>query len=529
MGILNIDKDRPENHTPKTRDADGNSTVPASYEIDEMVLINEDGVEEENFSKIVSSIKIVEEIYSPIITCKVSVSDDDDFFQKFKISGKEILKLRLTKKTANDQQSIDLTLVSLEYPTYAKSADGIHIQEYDIIFITPFGYFSKIQTMSESIEGNIFDIVKELYESKLGVPKSNILVDGTCPHKIKTVITKKTPLQSISWVLSKAFSDEGGSELKFSPFFMWQTINTQFKNKILITSWEKILNAEAEGEPYVYKKFFEEKPGTDEYQKGVLQTIISFSSSLKLNKLKEISEGGYGSQLNVFEYDKNYVAAEEVDANLFIPAEEFNDPLYSMDKFQSQVSTILKNQKKESKETINNKSTLGKVFSFSSENNKKQSSSNNIFAGIISSATGAVKEAIINDAFKAKSLAKNKDLFLHKPAPLYEDLPPGTLTTIDIKEIYSQREIFFKSLSENISHSCSLYGDFNLNPGRKITINIPAAAGAETTDGSKVGSTDLDSDLSGDYTIAVAIHTFKNGEYTTKLRLIKPLQTKKVN
>jgi len=527
MGILNIDPDRPENHSPKTLDADGNSTIPSSYEIEEMVLINEDGDKEENFSKIVSSIKIIEEIYSPIITCKISVSDDDDFFQKFKISGKEILKLRLTKKTKDDQQSIDLTLVSLEYPTYTKSANGIHIQEYDIIFITPFGYFSKIQTISESIEGNIFDIVKELYESKLGVPKSNILVDGTCPHKIKTVLTKKTPLQSISWVLSKAFSDEGGSELKFSPFFMWQTINTQFKDKILITSWEKILNAKPEGEPYVYKKFFEEKPGTAEYQKDVLQTIISFSSSLKLNKLKEISEGGYGSQLNVFEYDKNYVAAEEVDANLFIPAEEFNNPLYSMDKFQSQVSKILKNQKKESKETINNNSTLGKVFSFSAENNKKQSG--NAFTGIISAATGGIKEAIINDAFKAKSLAKNKDLFLHKPAPLYEDLPPGTLTTIDIKEIYSQREIFFKSLSENISHSCSLYGDFNLNPGRKITINIPAAEGAETSDGSKVGSTDLDSDLSGDYTIAVAIHIFKNGEYTTKLKLIKPLQTKKVN
>jgi hypothetical protein len=526
MGILNIDKERPENHTPKTLDADGNSTIPSSYEIEEMVLINEDGVEEENFSKIVSSIKIVEEIYSPIITCKISVSDDDDFFQRFKISGKEILKLTLTKKTSKDQESIDLTLVSLEYPTYAKSADGIHIQEYDIVFITPFGYFSKIQTMSQSIEGNIFDIVKDLYENKLGVPKENILVEGTCPHKIKTVITKKTPLQSISWVLSKAFSDEGGSEFKFSPFFMWQTINTQFKDKILITSWEKILNAEAEGDPYVYKKFFEDKPGTPEYQDGVLQTIISFSSSLKLNKLNEIDGGGYGSQLNVFEYDKNYIAAEEVDANLFIPAEEFNNPIYAMDKFQSQVSNILKNQRDKSKTSITSNGSLGNVFALASKNSKKENN-NNIFGGIISSATSVFKDAIINDAFKAKSLSRNKDLFLHKPAPLYQDLAPGTLTTIDIKEIYRQRELFFKSLSENISHSCSLYGDFKLNPGRKITINIPAAEGATTSDGSTVGSTDLDSDLSGDYTIAVAIHIFKNGEYTTKLKLIKPLQTKK--
>ena len=381
--------------------------------------------------------------------------------------------------------------------------------------------------MSQSVEGNIFDIVKDLYENKLGIPKKNILVEGTCPHKIKTVITKKTPLQSISWVLSKAFSDEGGSELKFSPFFMWQTINTQFKDKILITSWEKILNAVPEGDPYVYKKFFDEKPGTVEYQKGVLQTIISFSSSLKLNKLKEISDGGYGSQLNVFEYDKNYIAAEEVDANLFIPAEEFNQPIYSMDKFQTQVTNILKNQKSKRKETNNNDGgSISKVFTIASQNNKKQDS-DNLFGGIISASTGVFKDAIINDAFKAKSLAKNTDLFLHKPPPLYQDLPPGMFTTIDIKEVYSQREVFFKSLAENISHSCTLYGDFNLNPGRKITINIPAAAGAETSDGSKVGVTDLDSNLSGDYTIAVAIHIFKNGEYTTKLKLIKPLQLKK--
>jgi hypothetical protein len=497
-----VNTETPERHTPKNVDADGNSTIASSYIIDEMMLINENGEEEKHFYKLVSSIKIIEELFSPVIICKVSIKDDVNFFQNFKINGKEILKLKLLKDIEGESQpeSIDLTLVTKEYPNYSKSTDGIHIQEYDIVFVTPFAYFSKIQNFSQSVEGNIFDIIKDLYRTKLGVEYENIDIEGVCPHKIKTVITKQTPLQAISWILSKAVSTEDGAfdELNYSPFLMWQSINAKDKDKILIKPWYKIINNKVKSDRrYTYKKYFEGEPGTKEYQKDVLRTIISFSSNLKLNKLEQILNGGYGSQLNVFEYDRFNAAGDAQATNMFIPAEELNDEKYSLEKFKNAINDAL----------------------------PKSKGSKNSFINLIESVTGAI--SVPEKTFTSKGIAENRDIYLHKPFPLYHELPNDVLTTIDVKERYKQKELFLKALSDNISHSCSLYGDFNLNPGKKITIQIPVSIG-EDIDETEIAGT-LDSDLSGDYIISTAVHIFKNGEYTTKLRLIKPLQTKKVN
>lgn len=66
--------------------------------------------------------------------------------------------------------------------------------------------------------------------------------------------------------------------------------------------------------------------------------------------------------------------------------------------------------------------------------------------------------------------------------------------------------------SEN--HEISVYGDTKLNPGVKIRLIIPKADREATTD-------TVDESLSGEYIITVSSHTFIEGIYINRLKLVK--------
>jgi hypothetical protein len=78
---------------------------------------------------------------------------------------------------------------------------------------------------------------------------------------------------------------------------------------------------------------------------------------------------------------------------------------------------------------------------------------------------------------------------------------------------------------ESLNHQMEVYGDFNLNPGRKIKINIPKSCNLEEYK-KKVNlgledDNDVDEALSGTYMVAVAVHTFSDGVYKTTAKIMK--------
>jgi hypothetical protein len=64
-----------------------------------------------------------------------------------------------------------------------------------------------------------------------------------------------------------------------------------------------------------------------------------------------------------------------------------------------------------------------------------------------------------------------------------------------------------------------VYGDFDLNPGRRITIEIPKSV--NQGDYAGASGDELDRSMSGDYIVAVVAHSFTNGVYTSKVKIIK--------
>ena len=89
-------------------------------------------------------------------------------------------------------------------------------------------------------------------------------------------------------------------------------------------------------------------------------------------------------------------------------------------------------------------------------------------------------------------------------------------TTGPIQDNISFAKSFFALMNE-ANHSITVYGDLRLNPGKKIKLKIPQAIRKEFED----SPPDDDPSLSGEYIITVASHIFKDGIYTSQLKLVK--------
>jgi len=88
------------------------------------------------------------------------------------------------------------------------------------------------------------------------------------------------------------------------------------------------------------------------------------------------------------------------------------------------------------------------------------------------------------------------------------------------KESGGITKAFIENL-ETITHDLKLFGDFDLNAGKVIDINLPRAV-EPAIQRDVVSDTQngyIDEHLSGKYLITSSIHTFENGEYFTQVKI----------
>jgi len=79
----------------------------------------------------------------------------------------------------------------------------------------------------------------------------------------------------------------------------------------------------------------------------------------------------------------------------------------------------------------------------------------------------------------------------------------------------------FSARMSSVTHEVTVYGDLYLNPGRKINLEIYKAINVEIYDKSTRNSIDqLDERISGPYIISNVTHSFSDGYYTSKLRVV---------
>ena len=478
----------PNSNSAKNLDAAGNPLYPSVYEFREFVMINKYG-ESKNITHLVTSFIVSEEIFSPILTAKIVIRDNENFFEDFGLDGQEIVKVRIgyLPDPENRTASADLSyqFVVKDYPLFEKTTESINVQEYEINLVSAFAYLSRLQQISKSIVGNPVDAIREIFETYLAYPKFSYQSKERNPcltDNLKAVITQRTPLQAVEYLRGLCYDADS------SPFFIYTTLQD---DSIIARSWVDIVTNDdvyrpsSNADSYQYKPFIEEPIGTTENLRELRSKIISLSSDISLDKLSQAVAGGTGSVI------------EEID----LASRSYNEfrDFSSKTKIIDQEKTIDGNSKGSSEFNFNYLQNLDFV------NRQGRKTIDNI----ISDPTTSRKVYYLPiNPYPSYSI----DPFSGNLAETESFVSPAR-----VKRVALPKARKYVANMESAVHEIGVYGDPNLSAAKKIKIEIPKAI--DPAEHNKAG--DLDESLSGVYVIAVSVHIFENGIYTNKIKIIK--------
>lgn len=462
-------------NTPKGVENDS-AVIPSAYIVKEFVILNQNG-QSADIRNLVTDFNIVEEIFSPIMVLTARIRDNINFFQEFAINGQEIITLSLAKKEGIDPPqnhrpalSINLTFTVKEYPNYEKSTDSIAAQEYTLIAISNYAYLSALQRISRSVHGNTMNNIVDIFKRDLGLPNEDLRPatdQYQCVSQFDGVITIQSPLKAIEWLRKKSFDSKG------APFFVYNTITD---NRILMKSWSSMID-DSNRYPdsdfkYKFKPYVSSLPLSQQSYFENMSRILSMRSNIRLDKLAQATAGGFYNTVEITDFG----------------TKTFIEKIFNA----TDDNTVKNNRLKRSFSNFKF-SDWGKAFGFLSGSPQSQHPLN---------------------------LVKNP-----------ENASISEISTVsgsnNASNVYESNLNAVKSYLANIesqTHEITVFGDFALNPGKKIEIEIPKAANIDeykTNIKPDSGSDFIDTSLSGEYIVAVAVHNFSNGFYTTRAKIIR--------
>ena len=457
-------------NTPKGVE-NGIVKVASAFNLIKFDITNSKG-ETRDIRRLVESFTLTEEIFSPVITLSATIRDTINFFEDFAISGQEIINIEIDKITDNAKvnaatpvKNIKLKLAVLEYPNYEKLATSPNIQKYGVVAISDFAYLSALKKISKSVKDAVITNIYNIFKTDL-----NVVIQ--LPSKIPTskfdgIVTIQSPLRAIEWLRSKMFDSKG------APFFLYSRISNNIPR---LSSWTEFIT-DTTYRKYVYRQLLQNTPNTPEAYAEAITRIVEMQSNIKLNKLDLAKAGAFASIVNVTDFGNK----------------TWTQQVFNSDK-SSSVST----------------SSLSTVADL-----KKQFGSSYIDALSFFSNGPTTKALSFTDMPNASMTNLNVNTIAN-PATNLNSTSGPLLSNIANAKAFSAR-------MNSVTHDITVYGDFYLNPGRRIELEIPKAVNIDKYGESlKPGTsyTIKDERISGSYIIAVATHVFSDGYYISKLRVI---------
>jgi hypothetical protein len=244
-----------------------------------------------------------------------------------------------------------------------------------------------------------------------------------------------------------------------SPFFMYSKISSKQSSSIYLHSWKYISKTDIY-KRYYYRQFIKGEPGSEDVYIQEMSRILTMKSNLKLDRLGLAKQGAYASRLNVTDYAAKAFYTRDYDSTA-------TDGVISS---SSNANTGWKSL----------------YYKVSTPKGKKTKQLHEL-------PTASISAIQINTA--------------------KTDGSKGNSTTAALLE----NALFAKSFLANMTeanHEISVYGDPQLNPGVKIHLTIPQNIRDATT-------ATVDESMSGEYIITVSSHTFIDGIYINRLKLVK--------
>ncbi len=496
-----MDPSIPNSNTSRNLDADGNPIYPSVYEFEEIQMINRNG-DEKDITHLVTSFVIAEEIYSPVLTGKLRIRDNVNFFEDFQLDGREIVKVKikyLDSIEENSFKTLTYQFVVNDYPLFEKTKESINVQEYEINLISAFSYLSRLQQISRSVEGNPVHAIEDIFKTYLAYSKFDYKSEERYPcltDNLKAVITQRTPLQAVEYLKTLCYDEAS------SPFFVYTTLQD---NSIVARSWADIIDDSS-------NPTYQPTANHDSYQlltgsipdntslatagervenlKYLRSRIISLNSNIKLDKLNQAVAGGIGSVTEVIDFEARSYNEERV-----IPKTENIQQKTGTNEItaESDLPNFDENW------ILRGRGTSLEVdagdFDFTYLEN----------LDFDDGQRPRILDNILKDPRTSQSI-------YYLPISPY---PGGFVSPAEIKYGVLPYVKKYKANMESAVHEIGVYGDPNLKSATKIKIKIPKAVDTTQDDPG------IDDSLSGVYVISVSIHQFENGVYTNRLRIIK--------
>jgi len=463
-----------QNSSKGTGVDDGANTLsPSGFNIKAFTIQNNYG-QVADISNLVQSFTISESLFSPAVSCSITIVDNVNFFNDYNLTGEERITIKIEKGNSTEPDRIEtiyLEFIAKEYPNFIKGVDGINKSTFSIFAISSHAYISELQLISRSVKGSPVDSIQSIFEKDLGLDRfPRFRNESPCTTNFRGVITTQTPLDAVDWLRKKAFDGEK------TPFFVYTNIanrldtKTEYSPPIFINSWTTLVlqNQDPSQIPtFVRKRYISAPPGTVEYYKEKMSEIIDLQSTPRLDRLDQATGGGlYGNLLHVLDYNSKAAYTKKFDPD--------NKASLSLNPFSPSVA-------------------------------KQLGGSNQLRSG--------------NKTVERDDIANSAISWLSVPPTPFSD---GSIDTSVIRLNNLQSAKYYSENLRFASHSVTLNGDFFLNPGRKIALVIPKAIDPDKYNKRKnQNDSDLDTSLSGVYIISEANHVFSDGKYETKLNLIR--------
>jgi len=437
--------------------------VPGTFFIQQMLIQNQKGVVVD-LRPLVTSFTLTEELFSPVIMFNARIRDNINFFEDFAISGQEIIHLILHKPIYNSiRGKMESIKVDIKFL----------VKEYPNYVKTPQSSIQEYDLVAIS-DFAYLSLLKRISRSVKGNVVDNIVkifekdlnvkttvVLQPCTSSFDGVLVIQSPLKAIEWLRKKAYDADN------SPFFVFPRLG---QPNIIITSLANLFRKKEYKEYYYRPHANGTVPNTRDAFNESMTKIINIKSNIKLDKLKQANEGAFASKTVITDYAKK----------------SFFEKIFNRDK-----------DIKLNKNKLIENSPWGKTLNF-------------IINGITSKPESLTN---IPDASRTTVSTNSNSNSSGNPNS-------STLLSENLGHLKS-----YLSNIDSVNHQIEVYGDFKLNPGRKIKINIPKSCNLEQYK-KKVnthleGDNDVDKALSGTYLVAVSVHTFSDGVYKTSAKIMK--------
>jgi hypothetical protein len=466
-------------NSPKVLNAEGKPLVPGTYEIIKIALKRADLARELDITRLITDLTITEELFSPVMVVKMTVSDtansEDKIFKTYSeyFQGHEVIEINIRFIDINESKTIKFECSVREYSDFELDNEGLYTGTFVITAIDNFAKLSRMQQISfavgqphdDSKRGkttieHIALIFKKYLKLDDNVFDFSSRFDKTlCDTKIRAVIPYCTPLQAIEWLRTKSFDKDK------SPFFVYgifNILNEKPIRKIMMKSWNWLINTTLNAPYRQFVKKYNDETYVDDtaryaYEK---QRLLEFTTSSTKNELNKFLEGEYDTFVKTIDYS----------GGIF----DHNDKLNYVPSLEQSLSNTLNIKQYKNRYDKNNQYRDSYIQTLKLSTNDIE----------------IYEPAIIS----------------HKPYPLYDNI--GDLTDApQIRNWHSRTTRFFSSKLNNEQSEIVVYGDINLNPGKIIEIIV-----------------DKDSDKSSRnsyYLIIACVHSFIDGRFINRLRIVQ--------